>query len=90
MASFGERDEEIVELAEAMIAGLQENNDIFPEPPFSPDEILDALRAFKHAAGDDSAAWDRLDYVTQKDLHYAEYVVDRDEEKLRLIGWNGQ
>ena len=87
MDSLKKREAEVLELAEAMIEGFDKNTDIYPQPPFSPEEIKASLDAFKRAGGDRSGALDRLDYVTQKNLHYAEYAVDRDEKKLGLIGW---
>ena len=87
MIELKAREAEVIKLAETMIEGFEENMDIYPQPPFSPGEIRAALDAFKRAGEDRSGALDRIDYVTQKNLHYAQYIVDFDDEKLRLIGW---
>ena len=103
MPRFPISDSELIELAEKMIAGLQENP-FFPSPPVSSSALRNRLDAFKglintqvatHAAAEqatDEKAVGREELAAEMkaDLHYAEYAAEGDDSKLNTIGWRGR
>lgn len=103
MPRFPISDSELIELAEEMIAGLQENP-FFPSPPVSSSDLRNRLDAFKgfintqvatHAAAeqatDEKAVGRELLAAEMKaDLRYAEYAAAGDDSKLNMLGWGGR
>ena len=104
MANFPSRETDIARLAQDVINGLRANPDVFPSPPFGPDELEQDLVTYgtrrdralvSHAgAAQDTAAKDEaLSTMVKKvkgELRYAEAVSHNDDGKLQLIGWGGR
>lgn len=103
MPRFPISDSDLIQLAEEMIAGFQENP-FFPSPPVSSSDLRNRLDAFKalintqiakyaeaEQATDEKAAGRELLAADMKaDLRYAEYAVAGDDAKLNMIGWSGK
>jgi len=101
---FPADEEGAVELGHNMSAGLKANEDVFPNPPVSPEELDEALAA--HAARQEAVVAARsilaqaleaknesLESVADKiknNLRYAENTVYFNDAKLKSIGWGGR
>ena len=104
MARFPKPEPEVVALAEAVIAGLSTNTDVYPAPPVSRDELTNRLQNYRNAeneaiaaqaaaekatASKDEALAELIDFL-KRDLRYAENEVNYNDEKLKLLGWGGR
>ncbi len=104
MARFPLRQAKVLELAEALIAGLTDNPAVYPAPPISTadlqavltacreafDEVVAARAAFEMALTAKNEVLAGLVEKMKKDLRYAENTVDFDDDKLKLLGWSGK
>ncbi|MGK7904682.1 MAG: hypothetical protein AB4352_25405 [Hormoscilla sp.] len=104
MASFPNTEMEIATLAENMISGLTANTDVYPAPIVPVDQLQNALNELKSAQhqvlATKSAAEQavtaknevlkKLTGLLKSDIHYAEAVTERDDDKLKLLGWAGR
>ncbi len=102
MRKFPRREADVAALAQLIVAGLKKNADDFASPPLSPAELqalLDDYRKKHNAAVSAQAAaglaFDAKDKALKEltegmkvELHYAEYAVKHDEEKLLSLGWS--
>jgi len=104
MARFPKPEPEVLALAEAVIAGLSANTGVYPGPPVSTDELTNRLQNYRNAkneaiaaqaaaakatASKDEALAELIDSL-KSDLRYAENEVNHNDEKLKLLGWNGR
>jgi len=104
MAQFPTRETEIAALAETIIAGLLANPTMYPNPPYSPDEMQSAVDSYHQVVQELTAAQAQAELVcTMKDsqlgdlvdkmkadLRYAENTVDYDDDDLKRLGWGGR
>jgi len=101
---YPEKEDERIALARAIYKGLQDNPEVFPDPPVAVADgkakiaEYDADRATANAsmakAQIDVQAKDatlgELDYLNKSVLDWAEHLVKNDDAKLRLLGWGGR
>jgi hypothetical protein len=101
MASFPLREADIVALAHDIATGLAAHPEIYPAPPFGPDQINAAIAAVaaahdtavnasaqaKQATGAKDEALDTLVEMMKANLRYAESATRFDGGKLELLGW---
>ena len=104
MAQFPRTEAEIAELARLVASGLEQNTDVYPEPPVAPAELHAALARFHEAHHEVLAAEFRLKELygakraalaevvdlTKTELRYAEYTVRYDDVALMGLGWGGR
>jgi hypothetical protein len=98
---FPTREAEILRLANDIAAGLAAHTDVFPAPPFSPDDLQTALAEHdgnreanilaKAAAVQSTDAKERsltkVVDMSRSVIRYAENQTRGDDGKLQLIGW---
>ncbi|MDD5458690.1 MAG: hypothetical protein PHF37_04795 [Phycisphaerae bacterium] len=104
MATFPRTEPEILALAQAMEAGLMDNDGIYPAPPVTLLEFGGLKNAYLNRRNLATAAQamaeqaiatkdDALDALVEgmkSDLRYAENTVNFDDAQLKLIGWGGR
>ena len=104
MASFPRTENDILVLAEKLRVGLAANESVFPAPPVEVknlatfikdfEEARDVTVATQAAALEASATKaDKLQELTdaiKRNLAYAENTANKDEDKLKLLGWSGR
>jgi len=104
MARFPDREAEIKELAQNILAGLTANAGDFPAPPVAPaglqalldsfitlcDEQVAAQATAEQATTTKKAGLDELVTAMRADLRYAEDAVNYDDAKLSTLGWGGK
>jgi len=104
MVKFPERESEIVTLAQNMIDGLNANKELYPAPVLSPADLETTLNKLKMAqkqvvaakaaaelaCTDKNAILKELVEQLKIDIRYAESIVKRDDNKLKLLGWGGR
>lgn len=104
MARFPIQQASVLQLAEAMGAGLAANAAVYPAPPVAAADLaaqLSACRSAFEAVAAARAAYDlalaqkdeqlvRLTGMMKKDLRYAENTTGFDDDKLKMLGWAGK
>jgi len=104
MAEFPRTEAEINELARTVASGLEQNADVYPEPPVAPAELRAALERYHGADQEVHSALATLQQLydarraalaevvdlTKTDLRYAEYTVHYDDVALGKLGWGGR
>lgn len=101
---FPYREPDILRLANDIAAGLAANPEVFPAPPYSPENFEQALGAHddnreaqilsRAAATQATAAKDEslaaITDMSKSVLRYAENHTRRNDGKLQLLGWGGR
>ena len=104
MASFPQRENDIVALAQSIVRGLRNNPDLLPAPVVSPDELdavcqefrqasitaVQAHVAAKEATKQKREILQRLKKSMRRVLRHAESATAWDGKELKLIGWGGR
>lgn len=104
MAKFPLKQEEVLQLAENVLAGLKDNKATYSKPYFDLAElgaVIDSYRhdaeekekaktAYKLAVVKKQEAFTVMAEKVRSQLRYAEATVDFDDEKLKLLGWSGK
>ena len=100
---FPYREPDILRLANDIAAGLAANTEVFPAPPYSPEDFEKALDAHdgnreaqimsRAAAMEATAAKDEslgvIADMSKSVLRYAENHTRTNDAKLQLLGWGG-
>ena len=101
---FPYREPDILRLANDIAAGLAANQEVFPAPPYTPDEFETALSEHdgnreaqimsRAAATQATAAKDEslaaIADMSKSVLRYAENHTRANDAKLQLLGWGGR
>nr|VFJ87391.1 MAG: Fibronectin type III domain-containing protein [Candidatus Kentron sp. H]VFJ88955.1 MAG: Fibronectin type III domain-containing protein [Candidatus Kentron sp. H]VFJ95694.1 MAG: Fibronectin type III domain-containing protein [Candidatus Kentron sp. H] len=101
---FPTKENDILALAEKVVAGLGNNTDTYPAPPIAIEDFGATLTAYLAAKEAETAAraaleesvkaknavLESLTEETKKELRYAENTVDYDDAKLKQLGWGGR
>jgi hypothetical protein len=105
MATFPTKENDIIALAEAMIAGLSANPGVFPNPPVAVGVLANSVTLVKQRITSIDAIKGNLtaEYQLKEQqleggltpemkqvLAWAEAITDDDPAKLQLIGWDGR
>ncbi len=104
MTNYPTKEDEIVGLAIRVAAGLEENPDLFPNPPVSVKDLKQITDDFEKQSDVSMAAHaaakterelkdDKLLTLLEgikKVIRYAENAVDFDDASLKKIGWHGR
>lgn len=101
---FPTREADILRLANDIAAGLAAHGDVFPAPPFSPDDINDALNA--HDASREAAiiarasaeqtteakreSLSKVRDMSRSVIRYAENHANGNDAVLQLLSWGGR
>ncbi len=101
---FPLKEAEIIELIYHIIRGLEDNPDVFPNPPIAPAELKKKIdrvvelqeksiaahaEAAKATEEKDKALNDVV-YDGKTEISFAERAVDYDNAELKKIGWSGR
>jgi hypothetical protein len=101
---FPYREPEIVQLAHDIAAGLASNADVFPAPPYSPEDlekvlgvhddnrdaqIMSRATAMRATAAKDESL-EAIADMSKSVLRYAENHTRGEDGKLKLLGWGGR
>jgi hypothetical protein len=103
MPNFPKTEAEVIELAQSIITGMQENPD-FPSPPISSSDLQNDLNAFlssrdtqiaTYAAAEQSTDVKQANYETlltgmKTFLRYAENAVHGNDAKLSVLNWGAR
>ena len=101
MARFPLAQSDVLQFAEAIVAGLTASPAVYPSPPVAAadlaaqlaacraavDQVVAARAAYEQAVTAKDASLASLAAKMRKDLRYAENTVDFDDDKLKLLGW---
>ena len=101
---FPYREADILRLATDIAAGLAAHTDVFPAPPFSPEDFQQALaehdgrrEAAIQARGsavqrteEKEQSLSRVQDMAKSVIRYAENRTHGDDGKLQLLGWGGR
>jgi hypothetical protein len=101
ISKFPQSQAEVMELAQELKTGLENNSTVYPAPPIDPtglqglivalqnaENAITETRAIAKAATEaKAAALEALATAMKKDIRYAEDTVNYDDAKLNLIGW---
>ena len=101
MARFPLAQADVLQFAEAIVAGLTASPAVYPSPPVAAadlaaqlaacraavDQVVAARAAYEQAVKAKDASLASLAAKMRKDLRYAENTVDFDDDKLKLLGW---
>ena len=104
MATFPRSENDILELASKMIAGLTDNTATYPSPPVLPADLQAVLTsaltlnaqtqaakaAYEQVQVTRLAGFEELEEAMKANLRYAETTVDFDNALLALLGWAGR
>ncbi len=104
MVKFPERESEIVALAQNMIDGLNANKELYPAPVIPTTDLETTLNKLKMAqkqqvatkaaaelaCAEKKAILKEMVEQLKTDIRYAESIVKRDDNKLKLLGWGGR
>ncbi|MBI9016970.1 MAG: fibronectin type III domain-containing protein [Phycisphaerae bacterium] len=104
MATFPQKEADIVALALNMVSGFTDNTAIYPDPIVSvvnlslsvadynikKSAVSAAEAAYTAAVADKDAALELMTDNMHKDINYAVNLVGNDATKLQLIGWDGR
>ncbi|NLZ06509.1 MAG: fibronectin type III domain-containing protein [Phycisphaerae bacterium] len=102
MARFPTTESDVATLADEMITGLTEHEDVFPAPPVTVEYVTNVRDAYAQARASlltkQTAAQEatstkdmilgQLVGLMKKNIRYAETTVGADSEQLQLIGWS--
>jgi len=97
------KEDERIALGRAINKGLEENPEVFPDPPVSVPVGKERIAAYdtKRAKADQSIAQAAIDVRDKEDslatvdktnkmiIDWAERLTDGDDARLKLIGWGG-
>nr|VFK53037.1 MAG: hypothetical protein BECKTUN1418F_GA0071002_101610 [Candidatus Kentron sp. TUN]VFK53786.1 MAG: hypothetical protein BECKTUN1418E_GA0071001_101810 [Candidatus Kentron sp. TUN]VFK56502.1 MAG: hypothetical protein BECKTUN1418D_GA0071000_10486 [Candidatus Kentron sp. TUN] len=104
MAKFPNTESDILALAEKIATGMEENAELYPDPPRPIADLRKAKDNYLTAQEAETEArnlWEKAITARQETiqelmddmketLSYAENTVDFDDAKLKLIGWHGK
>jgi hypothetical protein len=104
MAKFPRTESKVLELAKLVIDGLEEAQDLFPEPPVEPPKLGAAMQAFveattaatqaaataKQRTKEKAQALATLTEMLKTDLRYAEIAVGGRHTSLMRLGWGAR
>jgi hypothetical protein len=101
---FPYREPDILRLAHDVAAGLAAHPEVFPAPPFSPEDFEAALNAHDgnreaqimsranamQATGAKDESLGTIGDMTKSVIRYAENTTRGEDAKLQLLGWGGR
>nr|VFJ95215.1 MAG: Fibronectin type III domain-containing protein [Candidatus Kentron sp. H]VFJ95856.1 MAG: Fibronectin type III domain-containing protein [Candidatus Kentron sp. H]VFK02047.1 MAG: Fibronectin type III domain-containing protein [Candidatus Kentron sp. H] len=104
MAAFPTKESDILALGEKIVAGLEDNTDVYPAPPITTEALAGKLEDYLATRNAEQAAMAALEAAVNEkktalrvfgeamktELRYAENTVNFDDAKLKLLGWGGR